>query len=225
MERSLRLFLEQDYRDPVTLVVYNNSLVKQKMGIHDIKLNQFIEVWNADKKYTNLGEIYNDILQYVYDDGKSIITHWDDDDLFLRDHISEGVKGLERGGKTAYKPAKSYFRHGGGTELMSNVLEPSMFVKASHILKYGYAESTTDQHLQWVNKLTSSNEIFVDEAGKPTLIYNWGDTDIPTWKTSGGGANQQSFDNYRAFSQDHGDKILTPWKKEEVEKYYKLVNG
>lgn len=237
-ERSLGMFLQQDYKGPHTLLIHNNSEVELNLEYSDFPEGKRVRLFNCSKdlktgkKYTNLGAIYRDALTQVQPEADALV-HWDDDDLFLENHISEGVKGLKRGSNLttfstvknyiAYKPAKSYYRHAGGIELMSNTLEPSIFVEADHIKKHGYSLTTTDQHLQWVNPLVYENRIFVDETGPATLIYNWGDRDIPTFKTSGDGGNPDNFDNYRNFSKDHGDRILTPWTKEELQKYYNLV--
>jgi len=243
-ERSLRLFMnqqhdpEKDHLDIFHLLIYNNSNVDLKLdpslweneenaGYKSVQLvNQHISK-RTGEPYTNLGDIYNDALEYI-PDTTDVIVHWDDDDLFLPNHIMEGVKGLQAAmimGKEAYKPAQSYYRHPGGVQLMSNTLEPSIFVTTDHLLKHKYGLSTTDQHLQWVNPLVYEQKILVDDHGTPTLIYNWGDTDIPTFKTSGNAGHPNNFNNYRNFSKDHGDQILTPWKKEEVQKYYDLVHA
>lgn len=245
-ERSLRFFLDQlhdpekDHKDIFRLLIYNNSDVELKIdpnlwdGGEDLKEYKSVQLVNqhlsdrTGEPYTNLGDIYNDALKHI-PDTTDIIVHWDDDDIFLPNHLYEGVRGLQKAYlqsdliAEAYKPAKSYYRHPRGVELMSNTLEPSIFVEAPHILKYGYSLTTTDQHLQWVNPLVYENKIFVDEKGTPTLIYNWGDVEIPTFKTSGNATHPGNFNNYRNFSRDHGDRILTPWAKENVQKYYDLV--
>jgi hypothetical protein len=233
-ERSIRFFLDQDYPGAHTLLIYNNSDTPQglwKPSIGELPQNKQIDLVNictssrTNERYNTLGDIYNDALKLIPSD-TDVIIHWDDDDIFLPNHITEGAKGLRQARltkKAAYKPAKSYYRHPQGIELMSNTLEPSIFVEASHIRQYGYSATTTDQHLQWVNPLVYENLIAVAESGVPTLIYNWGDTDIPTFKTSGNAGHPNNFNNYRNFSQDHGDRILTPWTKESVQKYYDLV--
>lgn len=248
-ERSLGMFLEQidtqDTKNIYSLLIYNNSDVSIKLaenfmdnvkGLKSVLLVNEHRDSKTGQRYTDLGAIYRDALKHI-PDNTDIITHWDDDDLFLPNHLSEGVKGLERGYNMdteeqhppvdckAYKPAKSYYRHPGGVDLMSNTLEPSIFVEAEVIKEQGYGTGTTDQHLQWVNYLVYGKHIFVDEKGPSTLIYNWGDTDIPTFKTSGNAGNPSNFDNYRTFSKDHGDRILTPWTREHLQPYYDLVNG
>lgn len=231
-ERSLRFFIDQDYTGDHILLVFNNSSVPLDLK-HDLEVyeNKKIHLVNqsisdrTNEPYNNLGDIYSDALKHVPED-TDVIVHWDDDDIFLPNHITEGVEGLQCAQmlkKKAYKPAKSYYRHPGGIQLMSNTLEPSIFIEASHIKQYGYSTTTTDQHLQWVNPLVYENLISVDENGKPTLVYNWGDTDIPTFKTSGNAGHPNNFKNYRDFSRDHGDQVLVPWPKESVQKYYDLV--
>lgn len=231
MERSLRFFLDQDYSGKHILLIYNNSCVEQALAPIELPENkQIILVNNCIDKvtgqpYTNLGAIYRDMLEYIPEE-VDVITFSDDDDIFLPNHITEGINGLKVAismGKEAYKPAQSYYRHPGGIQLMSNTLEPSIFTTARHIREHGYGQTTTDQHLQWVNPLVYGGKIRVDDFGTPTLIYNWGDTDIPTFKTSGNAGHPNNFKNYRDFSRDHGDQVLIPWKKEEVQKYYDLV--
>lgn len=216
LERCVDMFLNQDYEGEHTLLIYNNSDVDQWMDSHIVPLpsNKKIIVYNNDidkltrKKYTNLGAIYRDILMMVpY--SCDLINHFDDDDLFYPNHISEGVKGFIKGGKEAYKPLYSYYRHKNGIEKVNNTLEPSIFVSLKWLKKYGFRESTSDQHLQWVIPLVEQNQIFSDPEGISTCIYNWGD-DYFAFKTSGDMKNPNNFENYRKNSNDHGDRIITP---------------
>lgn len=245
LERSVGLFLQQvqeeigegDYRvmPRFELLIYNNSPIELELdpkisgemkGYTGIRLINNHLSQATGEPYQTLGAIYRDAFWEVSGE-TDVIIHWDDDDLFLPNHLMEGLKGLERArshGKIAYKPAKSYYRHPGGVELMANTLEPSIFVPEEHILKHGYSDTTSDQHLQWVNPLVYESRIFVDDNGPATLIYNWGDVHIPTFKTSGDPNNPSNFDNYRNHSKDHGDRVITPWTREQLQPYYDLVN-
>lgn len=237
MERSLRLFLQQDFGGEHTLLIYNNSPVQQELAPlelpdnkHVILINQNIDS-ETGKQYTSLGAIYNDLWKRIDPEEYPIVTHWDDDDLFLPNHIKEGFWGLMRarlrsdGIYYAYKPKYSFYRSAEGVSLSENTLEPSIFVDSQHVKDHGYSLTTTEQHLQWVNPLKEKDEIFVDPAGIPTLIYNWGDIDIWTFKTSGDYRNPNNFNNYRQHSIDHGDYILTPWTLEQIEPYYNQVRN
>lgn len=209
-ERSLSLFLDQDYGNKF-LLIYQNSNIKQNLDFNiDRSIVSLVNCHidsNTNLPYTSLGAIYNDTLKHIPED-TDVITFWDDDDLFLEDHLSEGLFGLLKGGKSAYKPAFSYFRSPDGLEKAQNTFEPSIFVKASHIVKLGFSNSTTDQHLKWLNPLLDQNDIFIDEAGKSTLIYNWGDS-FDTYKTSANCDNPRHFYEYRTNSLDHGDQVIS----------------
>ncbi|WEA01825.1 hypothetical protein [Mucilaginibacter sp. SJ] len=210
-ERSLSLFLEQNYQDK-HLLIYQNSEVQQRLSeCIDPSLvtlvNNSMDM-NTHQPYISLGAIYNDAIKHLPVD-TDIVTFWDDDDLFFDDHLSEGIRGLIRGGKTAYKPASSYFRTQAGMTKERNTFEPSIFVKASHIFKYGFHRTTTDQHLKWLEPLLADSDIYVDEDGKSTLIYNWSD-EVLLYKTSGHSYKPDHFDEYRSLSYDHGDRIIAP---------------
>lgn len=222
LERVVRFVLNQTYDNYVHLI-YNNSPIPQKLNTN-LPPEKFILVNNhlnlrTLKPYTNLGEIYIDAMKFVPED-VDIVNFADDDDVFLPNHIEEGVKGIERGGVIAYKPFKSWFKYGKQVSLENNTLEPSIFVKLEHVKKYGFSEETTAQHLQWVNPLVAENNIFCDPEGIPTYICDWSQ-DIPTFKTSGDPNNPQNFNNYTANSQDSGDGVITPCSESWAKHYYK----
>lgn len=229
MKRCLSFFLNQDYTGHSTLLIYNNSEIPYELELENkdwtksiILINYHISL-ETGEKYKNLGEIYRDAIQFVPDD-IDIISMLDDDDVYLPNHISEGVKGYLKAkeqGKIAYKPAKSYYRDANGTQLTSNTLEPSIFVEAQHIKKYGFSDTTTEQHLQWVNPLIKEEKILVDPEGVPTLIYDWSHP-MPTFKTSGDCHNPNNFNNYRQHSQQFGDGILSPLPMNTIKKYYNI---
>lgn len=230
VERIVSFFIDQDYEGDHFLLIYNNSDVEQILDRPQLPPNKRIMLVNncinlkTSEKYNNLGDIYTDAITFIPDE-YNVITFMDDDDIFLPNHLSAGAQGLRRAQLRsdspyiAYKPAKSYYRDPRGISLMSNTLEPSIFVDRKHIENYGFSPVTTEQHLQWVNPLVINNQIFADPDGLPTLIYNWGDT-FPTFKTSGDFHNPNNFENYRNNSKDHGDGIITPTN---IEPYYNLV--
>lgn len=234
VERTLAFFLDQDYSGDHMLLIYNNSDIEQSLPDLTLPKNKKVLLVNnhinlrTSEPYTNLGDIYTDTLSFIPDE-YDVLTFMDDDDIFLPNHITQGVIGLYRAytnsfdGKKyiAYKPAKSYYRDIRGISLMSNTLEPSIFVETKHVREYGFSPLTTEQHLRWVNPLVTKQQIFVDEEGTPTLIYNWGDT-FHTFKTSGDFHNPNNFSNYRSASKDHGDRIITP--DPEASKYYELIH-
>lgn len=228
LERSVRFFLEQTYPNAI-LLIYNNSCIPQRLNSNlpsNIVLINNCLSYSDKKKYTNLGDIYKDALTHVSND-TDLVTFWDDDDIFLPNHIEQGVKGYLKGKSInsnyiAYKPKKSFFRSSHKIELVENTLEPSIFVELNHLKQYGFSQTTGPQHLQWVQPLLNNQSIFIDFDGIPTLCYNWGD-DFFAWKTSGDTANPANFANYEKYSEDIGDQIITPLSKKEIENYYNQI--
>jgi hypothetical protein len=160
-------------------------------------------------------------MQFVPADTE-VINFMDDDDVFFPNHVEEGVKGLIKGGKIAYKPQKSYYRQRGNRiSLVENVMEPSVFVKAEHVRQAGFGLETTAQHHQWLMPLAYKGEVYVDPEGKPTYICDWGQ-DIPTFKTSGDPNHPENFLNYEKHSTDKGDGIITPCSENLANRYYRL---
>ena len=226
LERVVRFVLNQTSGDWVHLI-YNNSCKPLKLD-RELENGKFILVNNCISSssggtYKTLGEIYNDAIKHVPEDC-DVINFMDDDDIFFPDHVEEGLKGLERGGKTAYKPQKSWYRYLTELSLAENTLEPSIFVKIDHIKKFGFSNETTAQHLQWVNPLVYGNDIFVDPKGKPTYLCDWSQ-EISTFKTSGDPNNPHNFSNYEAWSRDEGDGIITPCSESWAEHYYKYIKN
>lgn len=224
LERVVRFALDQTYINYVH-IIYNNSKSDLRLNSNlppdkFILINKFLSK-RTGKLYETLGDIYNDAMLFVPSD-IDVINFMDDDDIFLPSHIEEGVKGIIKGEKLAYKPKKSWYKHGKNAPvLVENILEPSIFVKKSHIDKHGFSIETSAQHLNWINPLLQQNEIFVDKDGVPTYVCDWSQ-EIPTFKTSGNAGDPNNFKNYEKWSRDVGDGIITPCSTKLAEKYYKF---
>jgi len=220
------MFLAQETHQDCTQVIFNNSNVPLTLDLPKDQPKN-LSVWlinSCDTVYSTLGQIYNHALTFLPKEG--IIVHYDDDDCILPNHAVEGINGFREAtfhNKLAYKPSQSYYYEGGKVSLTSNVMEPSIFIDLGTLKKVGYNDTTSDQHLKWVTYLTEDNLLYVDPRGVPTLLYEWGNS-VPTFKTSGNPSNPNNFQEYRHFSQDHGDRIVTPWSKEKVKALYNSLN-
>lgn len=226
LERVVRFMLNQDYDGEMIHLIYNNHPEELRLN-GNLSSDKFLLINNhlnlkTLKPYNNLGDIYNDIMRFVPEDVE-VINFMDDDDIYLPNHTSEGIRGLRRGGKKAYKPKFSYYAHLKRVTLANNNLEPSIFVMVDHIREYGFSSETTAQHLKWLDPLVINGEIFEDPEGKPTYICDWSQ-EIPTFKTSGAPQNPNNYNNYINSSLDNGDKIITPVSQSWAEHYYNKIN-
>lgn len=223
LERVVRCFLEQDYEDKVMLI-YQNSDVYQQLDPSLENENIILVNQHLDSKtglpYTDLGSIYNDAINHIPED-VDIVNMFDDDDVFLPNHLSLGVNGYikaENRGMVAYKPKFSYYRHAGGIQKMCNIFEPSIFVSARLLKDVGCHENTENQHHKWLD-VVGSNILVEDYPNNSTLIYDW-NSPVPCFKTSGNPSEKQNFNNYRTFSKDHGDKIISAGNINDVLKIF-----
>lgn len=224
LERLVRFVLNQTVDNYVHLI-FNNSSFPLRLN-SNLPAEKFILINSSVNSitkthYQTLGEIYNDAMQYIPDDC-DVVNHMDDDDIFLPNHVEEGIKGLERGGLKAYKPKKSYYRHLKNAAILAeNTLEPSIFVDAKHLKEHGYGIESVAQHHKWLNPLVYGKEIFVDPEGVPTYVCDWSQ-EIGTFKTSGDPHNPNNFRNYDEWSKDVGDGIITPCSQSWADHYYKI---
>lgn len=207
LERALYCFLNQDYDGPATLLIFNTG-DRTELGHFDIPHNRYIVLINSDKEYKSVGEKYLDSMQYWPD--SDIICICDDDDMTLPNYISEGVKGLIKGAKKAYKPEYSFYHQGGQIHRVSNTHEGSIFMKASHLKEHGFhSEYSVKYHDKWLIPLITENEIFVDLDGIASWLYDWFNP-IPVYKMSGRQESQENYQVSQLEAKDKGTGILTP---------------
>lgn len=236
LKRVIRCFMDQTYTGPSLLFICNSG---KELKFSD-ELRNYISTF-SDKRiyifnikesdYNSVGEKYNIALQALFERFPmvDVVTSFDDDDIFLPNHLSEGNKGIEKAyskGKLAYKPKLSYFRYReNGLHKIAqneNTYETSIFVDAKYLKERGFAPVSIRYHQQWLDLLTIENKILVDTLGESTLVYNWGDT-WDTYKMSGSGIdNQNNFDAHKRRSLDMGNGILIP--SSDNSSYYKEIS-
>ncbi len=231
LERVVRFFLDQDYAGPHTLLIYNNSCHIQLLSDMHLPANKRILLVNqcvdsiTSKPYNSVGAIFNDILR-VAPLTSDVATHFDDDDIYLPHHISEGVKGIEKAydqGRLAYKPFYSYYRDAYKVTKAHNTMEPSVFVDFHYLSKTGYRPGVVDYNQGWLDPLIESDKLLIDPQGVPTFIYDWS-SEIPVFKISGAANTKENFDNHHKNSKDEGDHIITPILERYAQYYYSLPN-
>jgi hypothetical protein len=231
-ERMLRWYLDQTYTERSTLLIYNNSEIKESIPeqvLASLPENKKIILINNNidretgRIYTNTGAIFRDALSFLPE--CDVVTHFDVDDIFLPTHISEGVKGMIKAmalGKKAYKPYFSWYLDSLGVTQVHNTLEPSFFILYSYLKEKGYKLTSVDYNQGWEDPLRDNDDVLIDRKGVPTFIYDWsGKTGVH--KLSGGNNDQKNFDNHRVYSGDVGDGVIFPISEEAAQKYYSLI--
>lgn len=232
LERVVRFYLDQEYSGESTLLIYNNSPAKLEMFLQDVPENKHIILINnhldlqTGQLYTNVGDIFRDALTFVPKE-TDILTFYDDDDVYLPNHLEEGAKGMKRAieeGKLAYKPYFSYFFYYGKIQLANNNMEPSIFVDYDYVRKTGFNTTPVSYHQKWLIPLQEQGKILEDKKGVPTLIYDWG-SGMGAFKMSGGGDTDVNFHNHKRSSVDVGDGLISPWTKDKIDKFWGTINS
>lgn len=232
IKRILASFLAQDYEGPIELILYHNGYGFHQLGAIELPLNRTIKLINnyidkeTGKEYTNTGAIFRDALSYATG---SIINFFDSDDLFLPNHVTQGVAGLNLANsqsKLAYKPQFSYHVYGNEWSLEENNLEPSIFVYKDYLQLMGFAPVSSSYHQQWLSPLQAKGLILEYPLGQPTFVYDW-HKGHNTFKISGAGDDsEKNFKNHRryesAFVEEH---ILIPLPQEELNRQYEAITN
>jgi hypothetical protein len=212
------MFLNQTYPDK-HLVIIQNSEHDQ---ILDREYDNITIVNKSD--FSNLGAIYNYSLNFV-PDGSEVFCLFDDDDIYMPNHIEEGVKGLIRGNKKAYKPQFSYFYNNGKISKISNILEATWFVRYDVITQNRFREESDRLHFNWVEWCMHTDNVYIDDDGISTFGYTWGNNSEPPLHHISGTKNSEQFQQHRNLSKDHGDGIITPMSIDQFEPLYNKIRA
>lgn len=214
LEKTLGYILSQDYKHLLYYVIFNNSPTIQELAEDYSTPNKKIILVNqyqysqTQAPYTSMDQIFSDAMLYVPRETE-VVTFFDDDDVFLPSHISEGMKGYYEAkarGKLAYKPYYSLIQTKEGIEKIHNMAEPSFFVNKKHIDKYGFNSHSSAYHHQWINPLLLDNLLHSPIEGASTFIYQWVGG---VFHISGDGENPDNLKRHNDRELDEGDGIIT----------------
>jgi glycosyltransferase involved in cell wall biosynthesis len=239
LQRVVRCVLNQDAKYRYNWLIYNNASTPLILGefevpdnINIILVNNHID-YETGIEYTNTGAIFRDALTHC-PDNTTVVNFLDSDDLFLPEHVTEGIIGwalsIVKGGTedvdtsiVAYKPYRSYYIDGkNDVYLEHNNMEPSIFVDFDYVKRVGFHYNAASYHQKWLSPLQANKTIWQPER-KPTFIYDWGQNHN-THKISGLGDTSQNFQSHRKHEKVR-NTVIVPCAPEIVEKYYNMVKN
>src|SRR5262245_39501368 len=114
MNRLISMFLAQRYEER-ELIILNTALVPLVLDASltgaPITLVNQQTYGKTGTPYRNRGNILEDATQLATGE---IFCLFDDDDIYLPWHVSQGVEKLLACGKKAWKPKRSFFSKDGG---------------------------------------------------------------------------------------------------------------
>ena len=224
VRRSITFWKYQDY-DNKELIIFNTAptpiILDESLSDYDIRVvNQEREDGGTGPPFSSLGKIREDAMKFTTGD---VYICWDDDDMFLPWHISQGVRELEKCGLGAWMPAQSYFSQDDGVNFKyaRNSMEAAVLVRMEYLKKYGFSYESGLEHLPWRRGMKDNGELMEDSDVTPLESYSyvWG-SKIAPHKTSGDVDNPNNFENHKNGSSDFGTSPLTFVEPDQVEQLF-----
>jgi len=219
LERSVRMFLEQDYENR-HLIIFQNSPVFQTMD------REYPNITLVNQTgFDTVGDVFEEDIKYLPPD-TDVVFIWDDDDIYFNNHISNGVAGLLKYNKPAYKPKFSLMRDNNGISKISNTLEATWALRKEILLVAGFSKyNFSDSHRAWVVYCEENNKVYVDYESPVTFCYVWNDPERAIVHTSSIENKSNSKQIHHRLSFDHGDRVITPCSKDELDRLYAEFNN
>lgn len=213
VERSIKMWLEQDYEGPSELIVYSTDdrhplvLDSTLLGKNITVINNNIDL-ETHLPYTNVGAVRRDSLRVAT--GEYVII-WDDDDLWLNANIRQCVDGILRHPDClAWKPARSLFEQPDRIVPVGNTLEASFIIDTLFLRDIGFKPTNGSEHLKWVEAIQYTPQMIVDDNSVGLYCYRWNDPDIAPHKQSGDGVDDPTnFERHKLGSTDFPTRSLT----------------
>lgn len=223
LKRSIACWLNQDY-DDAELIIFNTA--KEPLFLGQLLRGRGIRLINqtCDTKnglpYASLGMVRHDAAEHVT--GEAYVC-WDDDDLYLPWHLSQGVANLRLCGRGAWMPAQSYFTDDGGQTFRRarNAFEASVLVRTDYLFRYGFDTSKSGaEHLSWRIAMVADGQLSENDEVTPfeSYAYVWGEAGH---KISSEIDRPDNFERHQAHSTDFGSGAeLFPESQEKLETLY-----
>jgi hypothetical protein len=184
VERSISMYLAQDYQGPMELIIYNTDVehpLSLGESFKDYKVrypNHEIRIFNCDtdavtnQPFTSTGAIRRDSADHAMGDW---YICWDDDDIFLPWNVRQCVDKVLETGRKAWKPHRSFALVGGVLSCGGNYLEATVIVRMDEI-KGKFLLEAGKEHMGWYHKLQGEGQLREDSSDSiPGYCFNWGD--------------------------------------------------
>jgi hypothetical protein len=157
VERSVRMFLEQDYENK-HLLIFQNSPVFQAMD------REYPNITLVNQSgFDTVGDVFEEAIKHLPSD-TDVVFIWDDDDIYFSNHISNGVAGILKYNKLAYKPKFAWMRDKHEISKISNTLEATWALRKEILLHTGFSKHNfTDSHRAWVWYCEENDQVYVDD--------------------------------------------------------------
>lgn len=234
VERSIQFWLNQDYKGPMELVIYNTDVdnpiilgeeIKEKFPekVKNIKIINNNTNYLTKEDYTNIGDIRRDSLSHA--SGTYYIC-WDDDDIFLPWNVQQCVDGLQANpGIWAWKPERSMmWPSNEDPKICGNAMEASIIARLDKIKQYGFIpHQGGGEHLDWMREFSIQHKFHVEKNSIPGYSFNWADQgEMRGHKQSGTIDRPDNFEYHKAHTTDYAKRPIEIFDAEVVNNIYQI---
>jgi hypothetical protein len=230
VERSIAMFLDQDFTGQIELIIYNTD-TEYPLELYNSLKDRNIKVINNNTNYQtglpydNVGDIRRDATTHAA--GKYYIC-WDDDDVFLPWNISQCYNGIINvnvfSTKYSWKPKYSmWWPQNKKPEIAQNVMEASMISELDAIRNVGFnSHLGGGEHLKWVNYFQDKGYHIVDPLTVPAYSFNWHDEGVMRGHKQSGSIDRiDNFEFHKANTKDFATRPLEIYPYEKLIPIYK----
>lgn len=168
LSAAVACFLEQSYKDAELVIL--NTMPQQEIVLPP---NERVRVINLKERPASLGEARNQAISLAL--GKIIVT-WDDDDLYLPNHLDNFALAFAPGIHWVWQPSQYYSEGGSIKNVVSGTMNVVAFTKEAFTGIGGYQKMNCGEDRDFVGRLTTGFKGLKIEAGnfEPSFIYCWG---------------------------------------------------
>lgn len=225
VRRSIGLFLNQDYENK-HLLIYNNAPAPLVLDVYNENvtiINNHIDLISKSE-YTDVGTVFRDALTYVPSDA-DYVSIWDDDDIFLENHLSSGVNYLEINKEYEAWRKRYYFYKSGNDyiELLdaNSYTEGACIIRKDFLNEIGFFLNTSlVYHHKWYFEAEGRGQFAVAEDLFPTFCIEAGQANVAHISGLSSNDDLNTRNEVKQRSIDFGDgKKLIPWGEEMVKEY------
>lgn len=167
LNESIQMFLNQTYDGPKRMLVYN-TFTKQKL-IGDFPN---VEIINAHERPANLGACRNKAIAFC---NEGLICIWDDDDVFLPNHLENFANHYEEGLSWLWHSHQFYMCGYRVEKLCSGTPNTLAFTKAAWKEVGGYPDLNVGEDRSLMGKLMTLPGKKIQLApNRVSFLYCWG---------------------------------------------------
>lgn len=166
LNEAVQCFLNQTYQDKELVIL--NTFPEQQIAFDHPQ----VIVLNANERPRSLGEARNYAIGHSIGD---IVATWDDDDLYLPQHLDNFAKHFTDGVQWVWQPTQFYVSQNRIQGVVKGTMNVVAFRRKAFSDIGGYTPINCGEDRHFVQRLTQLPGVKIPlDDFKPSFLYCWG---------------------------------------------------